>query len=70
MIEHIQLEGSPLWFAEHTVYVGCDGNAYETEAEALQTYGVSGDGHAEWLDAATLADESRRLVLDRFVYDR
>ena len=70
MIEHIQLAGVPFWITERTVYIGWDGMEYDTEAEALRTYGLlSQNGRAEWIDASTLGDESRRLVLGRFVYD-
>lgn len=71
MIEHIKLEGVPFWITERTVYLGWDGREYETENEALRTWGFSTEnGNAEWIDASTLGDESRRLVLGRFVYER
>ena len=68
MIEKLQLEGVPLWITEETLYLGKDGQPYDTEEEALATFGYTrNDGTPDWLEASTLADAARLLILDRFV---
>jgi len=70
MKQKIMLRGTDFWIDEEIAWIGKDGEAHDTEAGALTSFGYDADkGCADWAEVTVLGDKQRKFVLTDFSAD-